>query len=196
MGELNCSLPAHECRAWGLAQRCSLPAICVKAPDENRRRGDVDMIDESDERGRRMLERFARGVSRHRFLETAAKGVAVTFAALAAGQLGIRVVSAHQVGCCCGQPYNTSHTRDCNEVGYQCPTSCGGGGTTGSCPGGSFFVCQQPTCSAYCDYPNGYWDCYCPGDGKYHHCTDCVPYDPTSGVVACDSACTCSRAPC
>ncbi len=133
---------------------------------------------EHDERSRTGLEQISNGVSRHRFLNRAARGVFATVAALALGNLGVKTAFAGCWGAlnCCG--CQAVPCSNCSGLSgpQQCPTNW-------SLCTGSY---NAPTCNSYCYYPNGYWSCPGP-NGAVSYCTDC-----RQGSGSSCTACTCN----
>ena len=134
---------------------------------------------------RQSFEQFSNGISRHRFLDKAAKTVFAAAAALALGEIGVRTVSAQ--GCQTGGSGGYGYCGCCNPVsngGRPC-NGCPNPGGPQQCPTG-MTICGRG-CS-YCSYDSGYWCCTGGNCGStISYCTDCVyPYG------TCSSACTCS----
>ncbi len=140
---------------------------------------------------RQKLEQLSNTVSRHRFLEKAAKGILASAAALTVGGLGIQSASA-MVGCCCSTESVACHAA--------CPGGCINQVSNASCPSG-YTLCKcsdcpgPPCCSGctgYCDYSSGYWGCVCGSD--LYYCVDCWKGSCSSGAT--DHPCTCSARAC
>lgn len=146
-------------------------------------------MDDHDGLLRKSFESLSNGVSRHRFLEKAAKGIFATMAALALGNVGIQTAFATWGSCNCCSTFSS---------GYQCG-GCPSPGGPQQCPStsysyGSYTPCTYHNCpsNGYCYYDNGWWSCPC--GSKTSYCTDCVWL--SNGVPQCNynqgTVCTCN----
>ncbi len=140
--------------------------------------------------GRQILEQLSNGVSRHRFLNKAAKGIFAVAATLALGEVEISKVFA--ATCYNRQDHNPSGCWGVNgccssaSASHQCPNY------PGYCDHNrNYAICTHDMCPGYCDYyGSGWWTCPAGYGGLTSYCQDCVLIDPNSGSPSCSSACT------